>query len=195
MNLTIENVTEAFKRKSYMLNNGIYQLNIFGVRATAPATNKFDDIVGVLYKDYGGIPNLTAYTATTDPGFYYLENPANINGTAILIPGQYPNSHKIGMHQGKYKALVQNTPLRVWRDRNKDHVYDHDPATIETGMFGINIHHAGEHSTEVNNWSAACQVLAIMSEFNALMDLVDVQVWNHWGEVFTYTLFDESDIV
>ncbi len=193
MNIALENVLETFQRKSYVLVSGTYQLNIFGVRADTPANNKFDDLVGVLYKDYGDVWNLRLYEATTDPGFFYLDNPANVNGTAILMEGQHLSSHHIGLHRNQYCALVQNKPLPVWRDRDRDHVYDFDPATIDVGIFGINIHHAGQHSENINNWSAGCQVLAILTEFDDLMGLVDLNVENKWGEVFTYTLFNEKD--
>lgn len=193
MNITLENVLETFKRKSYELKTGTYQLNIFGVRANTQANNKFDDLVGVIYKDYGNVWNLRLYEATTDPGFYFLENPANVHGTAILMEGQHKNSHRIGFHKNQYRALVQNKPLPVWRDNNRDHVYNFDPSVVDTGLFGINIHHAGAHSENVNNWSAGCQVLAILTEFEDLMELIDLNVENKWGEVFTYTLFSEKD--
>jgi hypothetical protein len=80
----------------------------------------------------------------------------------------------------------------VWRDSNKDHTYDYDNSTIDVGMFGINIHHAGAHSENVNNWSAGCTVFANMDEFDDFMGLVDLDVQNNWGQIFTYTLLNED---
>lgn len=71
----------------------------------------------------------------------------NPKGTAILAPGQYQSSHKIGLHRGKYKALVQHRPVTVYRDNNKDSKYDLEPTKKDTGIFGINIHKAGQDST------------------------------------------------
>ena len=92
--------------------------------------------------------------------------------------------------KGKYIALVQNRPVAVYRDRNKDSVYDIEAATINTGVFGINLHHAGADSTEVNNWSAGCQVIARLRDFQQLMSIVSKQK----ASSYTYTLIKEEDL-
>ena len=43
----------------------------------------------------------------------------NYKGVAILKPGQYKKSHKIGKHQGKYEALCQQNPVTVYRDKSR----------------------------------------------------------------------------
>ena len=62
---------------------------------------------------YGNAWETLLCDATTDPGLYYLEHPMNVDGTAILIPGQYIGSHKTGLHKGDH-ALIQCGKLRVW---------------------------------------------------------------------------------
>ena len=64
------------------------------------------------------------------------------------------------------------------------------------GMFGINIHHASYHgtSTQVNKWSAGCQVIASIDDFNTLMSLANKSK-KQYGNSFTYTLLDEQDLV
>lgn len=164
----------------------IEKFNIFGIRRAGGFTNTFNDHVGVYYETSNGVWVSAMFAATTDPGLFWLENPSNVNGTAILKPGNYKNSHKIGLHKGEYKALVQNTPLPVWRDKDKDHEYDY--VSIDNGMFGINIHRANPSTTskQVDKWSAGCQVLANPDDFNTLLTLAEQH-----GTVFTYTLFDE----
>jgi len=191
-NITIDKTIAIYSKLGYTLLDGTQQLNVFGVRSTNPVVNTFCDAVCLLYKDYGGSWNLAKYTATTDPGIYWLQNPENVRGTSILIPGRYPESHKVGLHKGEYRALVQNSPLKVWRDNAKDGTLVHDPVNIDVGIFGINIHHAGVDSTQVYNWSAGCQVLAKLSEFNDLMGLVDENIKNGHGEVFSYVLLTED---
>ena len=64
----------------------------------------------------------------------------NKDGVAILKPGQYRGSHKLGLHQGKYEALRQKSPVKVYRDNNKDGDYDLIEENVQEGIFGINIH-------------------------------------------------------
>jgi hypothetical protein len=40
--------------------------------------------------------------------------------TAILAQGQYKGAYKIGLHQGKYKALVEAKPITVIRDYDRN---------------------------------------------------------------------------
>lgn len=174
-----------------------YDLNIFGIRASSGGINSFNDIVGVVYRDESLAMILEAWQATTDPGLYYLLNPMKITGTAILVPGQYRGVYKQDLHAGKYKALCQrNGPVTVYRDNDRDSVIDDDLPT-ETGMFGVNLHHASYTgtSTEVNKWSAGCQVIANISDFNRLMELSSKQIAHDLGGAFTYTLLTESQIL
>ena len=117
----------------------------------------------------------------------------NVKGTAILAPGQYRGAYKIGYHKG-YKALIQKKSVRVYRDNNRDLVYDMNPKTTDEGVFGVNIHKAGYNSTYIDSWSAGCQVFKVNSEFVSFMNLVKKQVDNKMGETFTYTLINEEDL-
>ena len=149
----------------------------------------------LIYKTPNGSWTRQLYRITTDPGQSYMIKPCNSKGTAILVPGQYRGAYKIGVHRGKYKALCQNKPVKVYRDNNKDTVYDYDPNTLDEGMFGINIHKAGTFSKNVNTWSAGCQVLASDTEFKAFMNFCQKQIDNKHGETFTYTLLREEELV
>ena len=147
--------------------NGIFNVNIIGIRKTGGHTNSFDDEIHVIYRDDISIVH-KIYKVTTDPGFYYLENPMNVSGTAILVPGQYRGTYKIAKHRGQYDALCQRKPVKVYRDRNKDFILDKDPETVSEGYFGINIHrsNANRESTQVDRWSAGCQVFACPKAFD-----------------------------
>ena len=175
--------------------NGKYNLNIIGVRrADTKVTNQFDDYIVVEYIDMYGIKTREVFAATTDPGLSSIINPISSKGCAILAPGQYRSCWKLGYHKGKYEAIVQYKPVKVYRDNNKDKVYDFDSKTIEEGIFGINIHKAGDNSTIVNGWSAGCQVLARRKDFDKLMKLAHYQISQGHGKLFTYTLINEEDL-
>lgn len=185
----------AMNKKGYVVfeKDSPFNLNIIGIRSSNPIPNEFNDILVVLWKN-NGIWNITTMTCTTLSGLPYLKTPLNTKGTAILREGQYRGAFKIGKHRGKYEALVQAENLVVYRDNDKDDEYDFDTPS-DVGMFGINIHHASAYgeSTVVGKWSAGCQVLADIEEFNLLMYLAKQSV-KHNGERLSYTLLDENEI-
>jgi hypothetical protein len=174
MEFTRLQIEQTVKAKGYKwFENGNYNLNIVGVRNSSTneeVTNKFDDLLTVSYKTEN-IWNFRQWGCTTDPGKYYTENLLNPDGVAILIPGQYRSTYSIGLHQGKYEALKQMKPVQVYRDNNKDNFYDMQPDDIQEGIFGINIHRASATgtSTQIDKWSAGCQVIANYKDFDRLM--------------------------
>lgn len=192
--INLTNFEELFKKLGYKyFNTGKYNLNIIGIRSSNKESNKFDDYLVVEYINYNDNIVKKVYPITTDPGTYYLNNPLNVDGTSILVPGQYRGCWQIGYHQGKYEALVQRKPVKVYRDNNKDNDLDHTDNIVE-GMFGINIHKAGANSKQVDKWSAGCQVFAKEKDFEDFMTLCHYQLDLGHGKTFTYTLIDEKDL-
>ena len=187
---------KIFARKGYaFFTKGDYNLNIIGVRHKgAKVTNHFDDCLVVIYNTTTEKNVKKVFTCTTLPGKKAMEHPMQIKGTAILKEGQYRGAYQIGYHKGKYKALCQAKPLPVYRDGNKDDKFDLNPLSIDKGIFGINIHKAGDNSTLVDGWSYGCQVLSKSIDFNALMRLVERSA-GIYGNSFTYTLINEEDLI
>lgn len=188
--------SKILTNKGYVyFSTGKYNLNIIGIRRKgAKVTNTFDDYIVVEFIDNYNIKTRNVYKATTDPGLKSLEQPVNVKGCAILVPGQYRSCFKLGIHKGQYEAVVQYKPVKVYRDNNKDKVYDFNSKTIEDGMFGINIHKAGKSSTIVDNWSAGCQVFARKEDFEDFMKLAHYQISQGFGKLYTYTLITEEDL-
>ena len=62
-----------------------------------------------------------------------------------------------------------------------------------TGLFGINHHKAGKSSTQVDKWSAGCQVQPNEALFDIEMKIFK-QAAANWGNSFTYTLLESKDI-
>jgi hypothetical protein len=195
---TKDQIEKAVKSKGYVFfedeaNKG-FDLNIVGVRNSATGkkvTNLFDDVITLSYKK-DGVWTYHEWANTTDPGKKGVEQFHNAKGVARLVPGQYRSSHTLGLHQGKYQCLKQLNPVKVYRDANKDATYDEN--IIDTGVFGINIHHAGADSTYVENWSEGCQVFKKIVDFNTFMKIANTAAKIH-GDKFTYTLIESKDIV
>lgn len=184
---------QVLKSKGYKyFKDGDYNLNIIGIRSKESKTtvDVFDDVIVIIWK-VGDNKYIEVFPITTDPGLYYLKNTLSNKGCAILKPGQYRSAWKIGLHQGKYKALVQNKSVTVYRDNDEDNNLDY--VNEQTGMFGINIHKAGTESSQVHNWSAGCQVFARVIDYNKFMNIVN-NASKKYGDIFTYTLLNEEDI-
>lgn len=199
---TREQIQTAVESKGYRwFISGDYNLNIVGVRnmeTGVRVTNKFDDKLTVSYMEEGAW-KFFCWDCTTDPGDDWMDNPMSPSkGCAILVPGQYRGSHKIRLHGGRYTALGQKSPVKVYRDRDKDGKYDFDESTIDEGVFGINIHRAtarkGQKSTYIDKWSAGCQVIAANEDFQTFMKICH-RAKRIWGNSFTYTLIESRDIL
>jgi hypothetical protein len=191
---TREQIEAAVKAKGHKyFENGEFNVNVIGIRNSTPGkkvTNLFDDWISLSYKE-GGVWKFFIWAATTDPGTKGVKEFHNAGGVARLVPGQYPGSHHVGLHQGKYEALKQKANVKVYRDANKDMVYDE--SKITEGVYGINIHHAGADSTYVENWSEGCTVFKKIKDFDAFM-VICKKAAALQGNSFTYTLIESKDI-
>jgi len=190
----IQTLKKKYKDNNYEFFDGgsPYNVNIFGLRNPSRKSNKFDDSLYCVFRNDSLDWVIKQWRITTDPGTTYLEYPMNWAGTAILVPGQYKGAYKIDKHQGRYEALCQRLgTVKVFRDRDKDNMLDMNYPSIQTGMFGINIHQAGKNSRQVDRWSAGCQVFKRSSDFKEFMDIIKTSA-KIYGNRFTYTLFEDS---
>jgi len=158
-------------------------LHVVGIRSKANEKNKFDDHIYLIIG-----PMQQIFSGTTNPGTHWLKNLLNPSGCAVLKPGQYVDAYQLGLHQGKYEALVQRKPVTVYRDADKDDTAE-EQGTEQTGLFGINIHRANPSlvSSLIDKWSAGCQVLNDFKQYAALIAACKASGKKN----FTYTLLRE----
>ena len=201
---TREQIQETVEGMGYKYfhdnSNKGYDVNIIGIRNSKTkgrVTNSFDDLLTIAYK-IDGEWKYHEFPCTTDPGTHWVENVLNDRGVAILKPGQYRGSHKLRLHQGKYLALGQKKPMKIYRDANLDGKYDLIEESVREELIGINIHRAtgrsGGKSTRVDKWSAACQVIADNDDWHEFLDICQNAREIH-GNSFSYTLIESKDIV
>jgi hypothetical protein len=196
--VTIDGLLESMDNMNYTVfkdDSKPFNLNLIGIRSKDMTPNTFNDLFCILWK-YEGEWNLLKYECTTDPGLYWLKNPMMDKGTAILKEGQYFGMWELDYHKGLYEALKQVGLVTVIRDANRDGKLDMSTGIEETGRFGINGHRANAkyESIQVDKWSAACQVLCNPDNFNNLIYLCKESA-KFWGNSFTYTLLNESNLV
>lgn len=196
---TKDQIEKAVKSKNYVWfddpENKGFDVNIVGIRNNTPqvadkVTNLFDDLLSISYKENSKWV-YEEWAITTDPGKRAMLEVKNPTGVARLVPGQYRGAYSLGLHKGKYEALRQVKPVKVYRDPDKDMVYDENK--IQEGLFGINIHMAGENSTLVENWSEGCQVFKTKTGFIRFRTICRKAAEIH-GPFFTYTLIESTDI-
>jgi len=177
----------------YKVFEGEWDLNIVAIRSADQTPNVFNDLltVSTLVDSQW---TTWSFRVTTDPGLYHLHNPSRLEGTAVLAPGQYRSSHKLGLHRGQYECLKQCGPVRVFRDPTKDDDLDLEIESVQTGIFGINIHRANSRreSTQVSRWSAGCIVHSDPDRYAFFLSLCrSQQAHNPTYKKYSLTLLEE----
>lgn len=195
--LNLNDIIRLANDKGFVIDTRPFALNLIGVRnSNATDQKSFDDHIAYFYYDNDGKVHGKVAPATTDPSTYWLENPMNELGGAILKSGQYLNSYSIGLHKNKYQALVQTKPVVTIRDNDRNAYINYLAPTSE-GMYGINIHKAttGKDNIKIiDKDSAGCQVFRDVDDFNTMMNLAKVHQAKY-GNSFSYGLVDERDVV
>lgn len=133
--------------------------------------NQFNDLRMVLRINADGVPEtLGSWEATTEPGRLYVEKPLNAEGAARIALDQF-KAWVVGTHAGSHEALVQATPVLVYRDKNKDFKRDEDKTF--RGLFGINQHWGYDLPVDdIRNASAGCLVGRTKAGHRRFMALV-----------------------
>lgn len=198
MALILQDIIKAARAKGYNIDTRPNKLNLIGVRnSKATDQNTFDDSIAYFYYDDKGKLFGKVVPATTDPSTYWLNKPMDTSiGSAILKSGEYKDAYSIGLHKGKYNALVQVKPVETIRDNDRNSYINYFAPTT-TGMYGINIHRATIGKSNValiDQDSAGCQVFRDFTDFNKMMELANVSR-DKYGNTFSYILIDERDAV
>lgn len=197
MALTLNDIIKTARDKGYTIDTRPNKLNLIGVRnSKATDQNTFDDKIAYFYYDEKGKLIGKVVPATTDPSTYWLKTPMNPQGAAILKSGEYQDAYAIGLHRGKYSALVQVKPVTTIRDNDRNSLINYLAPTT-TGLYGINIHRATIGKSNValiDQDSAGCQVFRDFADYNKMMELANVSR-DKYGNKFSYILIDERDAV
>jgi hypothetical protein len=181
--------------QGYFFDKRPYKLNVMCIRNpknTSPI--KFEDQIAYFYYDDNENINGRVVPATTNPSVYFLEKPMVSAGTAILKQGQYKDTYSIGLHRGKYEALVQSKPVTVIRDNDRNQIINFLAPTT-TGLYGINIHRASVKNNVqyIEADSAGCQTFQNKSDFDDMMKIAR-KSRDLYGNKFTYTLIDQKEV-
>ena len=193
---TLYTIAKALENSPYPFFTKPYSVNLGGIRDVDNLeSNAFNDLIYAIYTNSDGELRGVVVNATTDAGLYYRENPLNVKGTAILIPGCYRSVYQLkdNGHKG-YRAFRQVKNMDYYRDADRDGELEM-VGGVSSEIALTNLHHAGQNSTQVDKWSAGCQVVGSMKDWDKLLEVGETQIRNGLGDKFSYTLFhsDEFD--
>lgn len=199
--MELQDIIKEMESLGYKIDTRPNALNVVGIRDSSVAVpENYSDNIAYFWFDNNGDLQGNIAEATTTPGVQYLNNPledaAQSGGTAIMKQGQYINAYQIGIHRGKYEALVQVKPVTVIRDNDRNSILNYFGQT-STGLYGINIHRStASYAAEDNIGydSAGCQVFRWIDDFNDMMDKARLHR-SLYGNNFTYTLIDKREQV
>ncbi len=189
-------VIKAINRKGYILfeqTNKPYNLNFFAIRDMG---GQWNDQFGLMWKYKTGWA-FVPWMGTTDPGAYYLKDPLNVKGTAILPEGQHRGLYGTGKHRGRYKCLKPVRKVGVYRIPKGFTYADIDKLSdlpLDIGWHGTNYHHAHDkvEVAKIGKYSAGCQVAHNIDEYGESLTLID-KGFKHWGNTITYTILNVND--
>lgn len=193
----IQKIISYMEAKKYQIFKGKDELNIIYVEGMNPdfslnsdKPNYFNDIRLVIGFEDNKPLVLGVWEATTEPGFYYTDNPMNPDGAARIAFGQY-KAWQVGIHgvSEPHEALVQVAPVKVHRDYNRDMIRTGD--RIDKGIFGINQHHGSNHPVDdIYTASAGCLVGRTRQGHKEFMKLIktDCRYKTNPDFIFTTTI-------
>ena len=202
--ITVARLVKALTAKGYpVFTNGLFNLNFGGIRSVERTANRFDDWLYCFFnapdaKDNGKAKEqLFVAQATVDPGSPWLKAPMDPGGAAAIVPGYYPKVWQYGPAFRGYECLRQRLPLKVYRDNNRDNVFDIDPSKMTEGMYGIFVHphfQARVLAETVETSSAGCLVCQNNEDHAKLMTACALGV-ARYGNAISFALFDETEFL
>lgn len=197
LKLTFDNVKTVVQEKGHSWWEGEYNVFLYGIRSRSLLVDLWNDVLGVCYIDKFGNKINLMHKGSTKPGLNWLkQKKGNINGTAIVQPGQYRGCWVIGDHSG-YPALVQSRlgVFKVWRDNNQDGKFDFQGPTY-TDVTGLNMHTESLQTDieKVGPYSAGCQVRAFDKEHFMVVNVCKLSNELYKGPM-SYTLLEERDFL
>lgn len=199
-----DRIIEYMEQQDYKISRNKGEKNIIYVEgADTNGTenddrpNYFNDLRIIIAFNEGFRPVIEGiYLASTEPGFYYTDNPMNPKGAARIKFGQY-TAWQVGLHgySNPHESLVQVEEVAVHRDYNRDMKRTGD--LIDWGLFGINQHWGYSYPVEdIDDASAGCLIGRLWEEHVEFMQRVksDRRYSFNPGFVFPTTIIDRTKL-
>lgn len=200
----VDLVREECRRLDYWFpgEDSHYDLFLFGVRHPNARLGQWDDVLGAIMRIEGVGWRYRLWPGTTDPGVDgdRKDDPRlHVDGTAILVPGQYRGCWTLGLHRAgtssEHEAFRQHRPMRFWRDHEQDGVRT-TGGRVLSDTIGCNGHRPYKDGLgRVGVASLACQVWQWQRDHAEAMGWAHLQQAAHptWRS-YSYTLFQVDPV-
>jgi hypothetical protein len=205
-NLTFSRVRNFYEKMNYpffISRNKNYNLNIGAIRSSDLTPDTYNDTIFLAW-EWQGRGYLKTYKGTTDPGLYYLLNPINVNGTAIIIPEYYRGVYEIGWHRKNtsfaHMALRQKAPMKYWREKEytvtSQLPINHEVVYEEIGFTNLHSKPMNFPVTQfIGKVSAGCIVVQDPVLFHNEFIPICREGAKNFGNSFSFALFYEPDLI
>jgi hypothetical protein len=192
INIQYPIIRSFYEEIGFPIREKPFQVNLLGVRS-AKVAGKYSDTIACFFTNSNGNIYWRQYPASTVPTGYWLLNPMQKKGCAVLAPGYHKDIWIDGLHKGKYPGLLQRGgDVTIYRDNSKDMNIDLDPLSMEIGQFGINMHDYWSYSDmKADQSSAGCQVLDQM-HVNEILECWKWEKNTHKSKFLSYGLVNKE---
>lgn len=200
--LTADRLIASYEKLGYpVFTQGAYNINLFGILANGGNPNRYNDFIGLFFHERGSsfTPDnwrFHLFPATLNPGLPFLLSPMDGGGAAIICEGYYRGLWEISTFKGT-PCLRQRTPVKIYRDNNRDDKLDLNPKTTTEGFYGLLMHEhfqTKDRAEIVANSSAGCHVPQRRSDMQTIMKICNLGVVQ-WGNKISYGVLNEKQIV
>ncbi|MEG5175560.1 hypothetical protein [Microcoleus sp. B3-D7] len=189
-----ERIIQYMEQQNYEIWRGKLEKNIIYVEgADTDGTenddrpNYFNDLrIIIAFNDKFQPVIEGIWIASTEPGYYYTDNPMNPKGAARIGFGQYI-AWQVGLHgySNPHESLIQVGEVKVHRDYDRNMKRTGD--RIEWGYFGINQHWGyGYPINDIRDASAGCLVGRLCEEHIDFMYRIKSDRRYRFDERFVY---------
>lgn len=156
-------------------NRGKGNALIIGVQSKIQGDDSFNDKFYV-YNDADKF--VIATTGTTNCGQSALKNYGKfgLKGAAVWKTNQfYEGLYRLGFHKGKMPALIQQKPIALFRDSDKDNIPEQEGIEFND-IIGANFHGVSYNIdsdkliNQIGEWSYACPVCNNMRHYRSIIN-------------------------
>lgn len=196
----LNQVIQAMTEKGYsVFLSKPYDINLVIIRGEY-LPDHFNCKLLIFYKNEEETVNSHIFPITSYPGNYWIDNPMQPAGCAVITEGQHRGCWQLGFHY-QIPALVNTNPnrpiswVRVPRGSRQLQREVLLKLKKESGAVGLNLHPVmDQNNLTVGQDSAGCPVVQHLAHFNLIMDLVRMQVAQGLGSNFTLTVIHKDDL-
>lgn len=212
--ITVEDIIGLYESNEYPYLDGNYKINIFGFRDTEATGGRFNDTLGIFFKE-GEAWKIAYYPALTVPSKEYLLSPLSNLGAFFLKEGFHENLWALNLVEDTF-SLVQTSDAPVGIENGKTGLINYEETVyivnsvpdISTGnkfYDSVNmLNNSNSRIDLVGNMNSKygiagknCNGNQVFKDKNAITKLRNyfVAAKNLGQTVFSFALFNNADLV